>query len=75
MRETISCVSQREERERERESEWEEREWEEREWERKREERASVVPFIASKTDINHAEIPQSTESPVCGPTDSGDHS
>ena len=66
MRETISCVSQREERERrERESEWE----------RKREERASVVPFIASKTDINHAEIPQSTESPVCGPTDSGDHS
>ena len=71
MRETISCVSQREERERrERESEWEEREWE-----RKREERASVVPFIASKTDINHAEIPQSTESPVCGPTDSGDHS
>ena len=59
MREPISRVSQRE-RERERE--------------RKRE-RASLVPFIASNTDRNHAEISQSTENPVCGNRASVDHS
>ena len=30
-------------------------------------ERASLVLFIASNPDRNHAEIPQSTENPVCG--------
>ena len=38
-------------------------------------ERASLVLFIASNPDRNHAEIPQSTENPVCGNRVSGDHS
>ena len=61
MRETISCVSDSE-RERGRE-------------EGREGERASLVLFIASNTDRNHAEIPQSTENPVCGNRVSGDHS